>query len=96
MLFGGPEFISKIYPIKNLTAKFLSDEGSQVVEAIESESTNKVIAIIADGHRTNQKCFASFSASSGNGHGVPWLNTQSNIYLLFDYVHVVKCIRKIG
>ena len=92
-LFGGPEFIYKIYLIKNLTAKFLSDEGSQVMEAIESESTNKVIAIIADGHRTNQKCFASLSASSGNGHGVPWLNTQSNIYLLFDYVHVVKCIR---
>ena len=70
-LFGGPEFIHKIYPMKNLTAKFLCDEGNKIVEAIESDATNKVIAIVADGHKTNQKCFASLSVSSGNDHGVP-------------------------
>ena len=92
-LFGGPEFIHKIYSMKNLTANFLYDEGNKIVEALESDAANKVITIIADGHRTNQKCFASLSANSGSDHGVPWLNKQSNIYRLLDYVHVIKCIR---
>ena len=91
-LFGGPEFIHKIYPMKNLTASFLCNEGNKIVQAIESDATNKVIAIVADGHKTNQKCFASSSASSGSDHGVSWLIKKSNIYLLFDHVHVVKCM----
>ena len=58
-IYGGPEFIYKVYPISNLTAKFLYDEWQSIVKAIESEQENKVIAIIADGHRTNQKCFST-------------------------------------
>ena len=39
-LFRGPEFIHKIYPMKNLTANFLCNEGNKIVEAIESDATN--------------------------------------------------------
>ena len=63
-LYGGPEFIYKVYPINNLTAKFLYDEGQSIVKAIESEKENKVIAVIADGHRTNQKCFSIWAMDS--------------------------------
>ena len=48
-LYKGPEFIYKVYPISNLTAKFLYDEGQGLVKAIESEQENKVIAVIAEG-----------------------------------------------
>ena len=63
-LYGGPEFIYKVYTISNLTAKFLYDEGQSIVKAIESEQENKVIAVIADGHRTNQKCFSIWAMDS--------------------------------
>ena len=91
-LFGGPEFIYKVYPISNLTAKFLYDEGKSIVESIESEKDNKVIAVIADGHRTNQKCFASWTSDIDDA-STPWYISDSNIFLLYDYVHVVKCLR---
>ena len=49
-LYEGPEFIYKVYPISDLTAKFLYDKGQSIVKTIESEQENKVIAVIADGH----------------------------------------------
>ena len=91
-LYGGPEFIYKVYPISNLTAKFLYDEGQSIVKAIESEQQNKVIAVITDGHRTNQKCFSTCAMDSPS-RSKPWLSKNSDIFLLFDYVHVVKYLR---
>ena len=58
-LYGAPEFIYKVYPISNLTAKFLYDEGQTIVKAIESKQKNKDIAVVADAYRTNQKCFST-------------------------------------
>ena len=48
-LYGVPEFIYKVYPISNLTAKFLYDKGQSIIKAIEYKQENKVIAVIADG-----------------------------------------------
>ena len=87
--YGGPKFIYKIYHISNLTAKFLYDEGQSIVKAIESEQENKVIAVIVDQHRTNQKCFSTWAMDSPS-RSKPWLSKNSDIFLLFDYVHVVK------
>ena len=91
-LYKGPEFIYKVYPINNLIAKFLYDEGQSIVKAIESEQENKVIAVIADGHRTNQRYFSTWAMDSSS-RLKPWLSKISDIFLLFDYVHVVKCLR---
>ena len=91
-LYGGPEFIYQVYPISNLTTKFLHDEGQSIVKAIESEQENKVIAVTADGHRTNQKCFSTWAVDSPS-RSKPWLIKNSDIFLLFDYVHIVKCLR---
>ena len=90
-LYGGPEFIYKVYPTSNLTAKFFYDEGQSMVKAIKSEQENKVIAVIADGHRTNQKCFSTWAMDSPS-RTKPWLR-KILIFFLFDYVHVVKCLR---
>ena len=78
--------------MKNLNAQFLLDEASRIVEMTESKSTNKAIAIVADGHRTNQKWFVSMSTYESE-HAVSWWSKHFNSYLLFDYcLHVVKCI----
>ena len=68
------------------------DEGPNIVKAIESEQENKVIAVIADGHRTNQKYFSTW-AMDFPSRSKPWLCENSDIFLLFDYVNVVKCLR---
>ena len=90
-LYGGPEFIYKVYSISNLTAKFLYDEGQSIIKAIEFEQENKVITVIADGHRTNKKCFFTWTMNSPS-RLKPWLSKNSDIFLLLDYVHVVKCL----
>ena len=87
--YGGPKFIYKIYHISNLTAKFLYDKGQSEVNAIESKQENKVIAVIVDEHRTNQKCFSTWAMDSPS-RSKSWLSKNSDIFLLFDYVHVVK------
>ena len=74
-LYRGPEFIYKVYPISNRTAKFLYDEGQSIVKAIESEQENKVIAVIADGHHTNQKCFSTWAMDSPS-RSKPWLSVK--------------------
>ena len=75
-LYGGPKFILKVYPISTPTAKFLYDEGQSIVKAIESEQENKVIAVIAHGHHTNQKCFSIWAMDSPS-RSKPWLSKNS-------------------
>ena len=53
---------------------------------------NKVLAIMADGHRINQKCFKMLNPDSDT-KCKPWLIKSSSQFLFYDYVHVVKCIR---
>ena len=68
------------------------DEGQSIVKAIESEQENKVIGVIADGYCTIQKCFSTWAMDSPSKLK-PWLSKNSDIFLLFDYVHVVKRLR---
>ena len=93
-LFGGPEFIYKAYPMSNLTAQFLHNEATNIARKVESESAIKVLAIIADGHRINQKCFKMLNPDSDT-NCKPWLIKSSSQFLFYEYVHVVKCIRAV-
>ena len=45
-----------------------------------------VEVIITDGNRVNQSFFRKFTCT------YPWLTTDG-IFLLFDFVHIIKCIR---
>ena len=84
-LFGGPNFLCKMLPARNLDAKFLFDQTNLILNAIKKAGGN-VVAIISDGNRVNQNFFKMFDSI------VPW-RTKDDIFLLFDFVHLFKGIR---
>ena len=56
-LYGGPKFIYKVYPISNLTAKFLYDEGQSIIKAIESKQKTKSFLILQMGIALTRNAF---------------------------------------
>ena len=86
-LFGGPTFLFKMVPVTKLDAKFLFDQVSDTLKLIRQVEGNPV-AVICDGNRTNQAFFKLFKTVEGK----PWL-TVDGMFLLFDFVHLVKNIR---
>ena len=86
-LFGGPEFIVKIMPVHRLTAEFQYDQVKLILNEIHQAGA-VVVAIVCDGNQLNKNFFKKFETVPGK----PWL-TNNNIFLLFDFVHLLKCIR---
>lgn len=86
-MFGGPKFLSKIIPMSRLNAPFLQEQLELSLDAI-AQAGGHVKAIISDGNRTNQSCFRLLGASADR----PW-ETEGGVFLLFDYVHLLKNIR---
>ena len=56
-------------------------------KSIEKDSSN-LMAILCEGNRINQAIFMQYNT----GHEKSWL-TIDGIYLLFEYVHMLKNIR---
>ena len=85
--FGGPNFMFKMIPVAKMDASFLY---KQIVETIKliAEAGGKTRVIIVDGNRTNQSFLKKFPTVPGK----PWLTTDG-IFLLFDFVHLLKSIR---
>ena len=86
-LFGGPTFLFKMIPIAGLDAKYLFDQVNDTRSLI-AEAGGHVKAVLVDGNRTNQKFFKLYETQPGK----PWL-TVDGMYLLFDFVHLIKSIR---
>ena len=86
-LFGGPEFIVKIMPVHRLTAEFQYDQVKLILNEIHQAGA-VVVAIVCDGNQVNKNFFKKFETVPGK----PWM-TNNNIFLLFDFVHLLKCIR---
>ena len=84
-MYGGPKFLCKMLPVKELNADFLFEQTNILLENLKAAGT-KVIAIVCDGNRVNQAFFKKFDTI------FPWL-TKDNLFLLFDYVHIFKNIR---
>ena len=78
-LFGGPEFILKMIPVYRLTASFQYDQVMLIVDQLE-QCDAKIVSVICDGNQVNKSFFKHFETVAGK----PWL---------FDYVHLLKCIR---
>ena len=74
-------------PVTKLDAKFLFDQVNDTLKLIRQVEGNPV-AVICDGNRTNQAFFKLFKTVEGK----PWL-TVDGMFLLFDFVHLVKNIR---
>ena len=88
-LHGGKTFLTSMLPIAGLSSTFLHNQVTKTMENI-AESSGKLKAIICDGNRTNQACFKKFTTVESE----PWLTTDG-IYLLYDYVHLMKNIRNL-
>ena len=88
MLIWRTEFIVKLLPVSNLTAEFLLSQYQPIAEAIKEVDGGQIIAIVTDGHQVNQKLFRCLNASND----YPWQGCDST-FLLYDYVHLLKCIR---
>ena len=86
-MYGGPKFLCKMLPVKELNADFLFKQTNILLENLK-EAGAKVIAIVCDGNRLNQAFFKKFDTI------FPWL-TKDNLFFLFDYVHIFKNIFKI-
>lgn len=84
-MFGGPTFLSKILPIAKLNSSFLHDQVQLSLEAI-GRAGGHVKAIICDGN--NQAFFKLLGVNAQR----PW-ETEAGVFLLFDYVHLLKNIR---
>ena len=83
-MFGGPGFLCKMLPVRRLGADYLFDQTNLLLNNLKESGAN-VVAIICDGNRVNQALFKKFDSTR------PW-HTQNNLFLLFDYVHLLKNI----
>ncbi|GFO33316.1 transposable element p transposase [Plakobranchus ocellatus] len=86
-MFGAPNFLPKILPILRLKTSFLHEQIQLSLAAIE-QAGGRVKAIICDGNRNNQAFFQLLGANRQR----PW-DTQAGVYLLYEYVHILKNIR---
>ena len=84
-MFGGPRFLCKMLPVRRLGADYLFDQTNLLLNNLKESGAN-VIAIICDGNKVNQALFKKFDSIR------PW-RTKNNLFLLFDYVHLLKNIR---
>ena len=84
-LQGGPKFLCKMLPVKELNADFLYEQTKMLLNILKNAGAD-LVAIICDGNRVNQSFFKKFDCVE------PW-RTRDNIFLLFDFVHLIKNIR---
>ena len=86
-LHGGPAFLTKMLPVASLKAEFIREQIDATKDIITS-SGGAVTAVVCDNNRVNQNFVKSHDTVSGK----PWLTTDG-VFLLFDYVHIIKSIR---
>ena len=84
-MFGGKKILYKALLVFRLDAEFQCQQTLLILNGIRN-SGGTVIAILCDNNRVNQNFFKRFDCVT------PW-RTRDNIFLLFDYVHLLKSIR---
>ena len=61
-MFGGPKFLCKMLPVKELSADFLFEQTNVLLENLKEAGAN-VCAIVCDGNRVNQAFYKKFDAN---------------------------------
>ena len=84
-LLGGKRFLYKALPVYRLSADFQYEQVVNMLNLIRS-CNGITVAILCDNNKVNQSFFKKFNLIS------PWRTTE-NIFLLYDYVHLIKSIR---
>nr|XP_047136892.1 uncharacterized protein LOC124813634 [Hydra vulgaris] len=82
---GGPKYLCRMLPVFELNADFLFEQANHLIGCIH-KSDGELIAIICDNNRINQSFYSKFTSRE------PW-KTESNIFLLYDFAHLIKSVR---
>ena len=92
-LHGGPSIMVSVTPVHRLTADFQFAVVREAATCVETAG-GIVLGSITDNHKVNQqycKLFPGFSESTGKAQHP--LDSERDWFLLFDTVHLIKCIR---
>ena len=85
--------VVSLVPVQQMTSSYLCDLTKQVITNVTNAGYT-VISIISDNNVVNRKMFMSLS---GFDHLMPYIinpvNNIDKIFILFDSVHILKCIR---
>ena len=84
-MFGRTKFVCKMLPVRQLGADFLFEQTNMLLSNLKQAGAN-VKAVVCDGNRVNQLFFKKFYTVN------PW-RTKDDLFLLYDYVHLLKNIR---
>ena len=94
-LHRGPSIMVSVTPVHKLTASFQFEVVKQAAMVVE-QAGGTVLGSITDNHKINQLYCKMFDRPSESDYPAtathPLDNTRS-WYLLFDTVHLLKCIR---
>lgn len=85
--FKGPSCLVKMLPVNKLEASFLFVEARSLIAHIK-DAGGVVTSIVCDNNKVNQCFFGMFQHEESS----PW-RTADNIFLLYDYVHLLKSVR---
>ena len=83
-LFSGKKVLFKVLPVYRLDASFQCNQTVNILKIVQ-QNGGCIKATLCDNDKDNQKFFNMFHLEQ------PW-KTVNNIYLLFDYVHLMKSI----
>lgn len=90
-LHGGPSVMISIIPVHKSTASYQFDVVKENAATVE-KAGGVVIGSITDNHKVNQHFCKLFERKS-DWEAVHPLDDQRSWFLLFDTVHLLKCIR---
>ena len=91
-LHGGPSVMISVTPVHKLTANYQFQIVKEAAQLVES-SGGVVLGSITDNHRINQQFCKLFQQTSADYQAIHPLDSSRFWFLLFDTVHLLKCIR---
>lgn len=91
-VLGKNKDVVGLFPVKDLNTAVLQDLTLQVLKAL-TEIGYKVICIISDNNSVNRNMFERLCNGNLKSYFVNPFDEKQCIYVLFDSVHLFKCIR---
>ena len=95
--YGAPAFVARLVPVKNMTADFLFDIITSVLEVVHNAG-GRVFSLMSDDLSVNQKTFKmfheKFDSKGISSISHPFKNSKfDRLFTLFDPTHLFKNIR---
>ena len=91
-LHGGPSLMISVTPVKGLNSQFQYDTVIRMATIVE-KCGGIVLGSITDNHKVNQNYCKLFSTPSAIYQAIHPLDETRPWFLLFDPVHILKCLR---